>query len=104
MSTKKETGLSDRENKMIHEDDWVSLDKNMTADDSFSYLPNGWMFEEDDIYQVYYDERINNWSLRLGIEPDSPYHIKLMNHAVGLLHSGDTTITSAPEKPIICQK
>jgi hypothetical protein len=84
--------IRDRNGVEIKDGDFVSLDGNMTADDSMGVLPNGWHFDESDVYQVYYDERIGTWSLRLGCEPDTPYNIKYMNHAVSLLHSGDVTI------------
>jgi hypothetical protein len=44
------------------------------------------------VYQVYFDTRINNWSLKLNCEPDSPSNIKYMNHALALLHDQRTTI------------
>lgn len=88
----KEIGIKDRNDIMIKDGDFVSLVNNITADDSFGFLPNGWTFDEEDVYQVYWDNRINNWSLKLGVEPDTEYNIKYMNHAVGLLHSGDVTI------------
>lgn len=92
----KETGLLDKIGTMIKDGDYVSLDGNMTADDSMGVLPNGWTFDETDIYQVYWDERISKWSLRLGVEPDTAYNVKYMNHAVSLLHSGATQIIEAP--------
>lgn len=88
----RETGLKDKHGAMICEFDRVSLAGNMTADNSLGLLPNGWTFDESDVYEVYWDERIPNWSLRLDTEPDTPYNIKYMNHAVGLLHGGDVEI------------
>jgi hypothetical protein len=93
-----ETGLLDKNGKMIQGGDFVSLDGNMTADNSLGSLPNGWTFDEDDIYEVYWDERISKWSLKLDVEPDSAYNVKYMNHAVSLLHSGDVEITT--ERPL----
>ncbi len=92
----KETGLLDSEGTMIKDGDWVSLDGNMTADNSMGILPNGWTFMEDDVYQVYFDERIKNWSLRLDVDPDTPYNCKYMSHAVHLLHDQSTKIVEAP--------
>jgi uncharacterized membrane-anchored protein len=91
------TGLLDKNGKEIIDGDWVSLNGNITADNSLGDLPNGWTFEEKDVYQVYFDERIKNWSLKLGVEPDTAYNIKYMNHAVGLLHDGDTVVVKKPE-------
>ncbi len=86
------TGLHDKNDKPIRYGDWVSLDGNITADDSLGSLPNGWTFDEEDVYEVYFDDRIENWSLKLGVEPDSPYNIKYMNHAVSLLHDESVEI------------
>lgn len=92
------TGLLDSNGVEICTGDMVSLDGNMTADNSMGTLPNGWTFEEDDVYEVYFDERIKKWSLKLGVEPDSPYNCKYLNHAVSLLHDGSVKITQ-PAKP-----
>lgn len=86
------TGLLDKTGQEIKAGDFVSLDGNMTADDSMGDLPNGWMFDESDVYEVYFDERISKYSLKLGVEPDTRENIKYMNHAVSLLHSGDVKI------------
>lgn len=95
---KESTGLKDRNGREIYYGDFVSLDGNMTADDSMGELPNGWTFDESDVYEVYLDERIGGSSLKLGVEPDSPYNVKYMNHAVGLLYSGDVKIVeNSPE-------
>lgn len=90
------TGLKDKNGAEIKIGDFVSLDGNMTADDSLGVLPNGWSFDESDVYEVYFDERIQKASLKLGVEPDSAYNAKYMSHAVSLLHSGDVIIASPP--------
>lgn len=92
--------LLDRSGVEIKVGDFVSLDGNMTADDSMGSLPNGWTFDEDDIYEVYFDDRIGKLSLKLGVEPDSAYNAKYMSHAVSLLYSGDVKIVKQPD-PLI---
>lgn len=84
--------LKDKNGREISEGDFVSLAGNITADDSMGALPNGWVFDEDDVYEVYIDHRISNWSLKMGIEPDSPYNSKRLNHALSLLHGGNVEI------------
>ena len=91
----RDTGLLDRNGAMIREGDKVSLDGNMTADNSLGLLPNGWTFMEEDVYEVFWDESISNWSLKLGVEPDTPYNIKYMNHAVSLLHGKAVTVIAS---------
>ena len=86
------TGLKDRSGQEIHNGDRVSLDGNMTADNTFGTLPNGWVFDQDDIYEVYFDDRIECWSLQLGVEPDSELNRKYISHAVSLLHEGSVDI------------
>lgn len=94
----KETGLKDKKGAMIREGNFVSLDGNMTTDNSMGFLPNGWTFGEDDVYEVYFDETIQNWSLKLDVKPDSAYNVKYMNHAVSLLHDKSVEIVDKPQK------
>lgn len=80
------TGLFDKHGIEISAGDRVSLAGNITADNSMGALPNGWTFDESDVYEVWFDDRIGKWSLKLGVEPDSALNAKYMNHAVSLLH------------------
>ena len=96
---RRNTGLLDIEDNPIYEGDWVTLGDNLTADNSMGELPNGWFFsEEEDIYQVYYDGRCDTWGVNIpGIEPDSNYNKKYLNHAYGLLHEGCARIVPKPK-------
>lgn len=79
--------LLDRNGAEIRPGDFVSLDGNMTADDPMGALPNGWIFDESDVYQVAYDEQ-GGWSLLLSVDPDTPENVKWIKHAVSLLRDG----------------
>lgn len=102
--TGKSTGIVDRKGREIREGDWVSLDGNMTADDSLGLLPNGFFFDEDDVFQVWWDDRCKAWGLRLGVQPNegADYiergtNTKYVNHAYSLLNDGDVTVVGAPD-------
>lgn len=86
--------LYDINGRIIKSGCLVSLDGNMTADNSMGDLPNGWIFDDKDVYEVFFDHTINALSLKLGCKPDSRYNIKYMNHAVSLLHGGKTRLIS----------
>ena len=87
-----DTGLKDVDGEPIRAGDQVSLAGIITADNSLGALPNGWWFEDDDVYEVYWDERIPNWSLAMGVEPDSAYNVKYLNHALTSLHNGNARL------------
>ena len=87
-----ETGLIDSDGKMIFDGNMVSLGGNMTTDNSLGHLPNGWFFEEEDVYQVRFDRNIDNWSLDLDVEPDTLHNRKYINHALSLLHGKSVKI------------
>ncbi len=87
-----ETGILDRNGDMIMDGDIVSLDGNITSDNSMGDLPNGYLFDEKDVFQVYYDDRVKAWSLNMGMQPDSRENCHYMSHAVSLLHDSSVTI------------
>jgi len=96
-----DTGLKDRDGNTIFSDDLVSYDGIMTADDSLGSLPNGWTFEESDVYKVYFDTSIEEWSVDAGIRPDTPYNVKLLNHLTELLHEGEVLkVDPVAKKPL----
>ena len=86
------TGFFDKHGTEIQSGDYVCLGHTMTTDDSISFLPNGWYFDAEDVYEVYYDQRVSNWSLKLGVEPDSDDDREYISHAVSIMHQGASEI------------
>ena len=86
IKTNLETKIKDIDGLIIFDGDMVSLDGNMTADNSLGWLPNGWIFNKEDVYQVRFDLNIDHWSLDLDTDPNTAYNRKYINHATSLLH------------------
>lgn len=80
----KTTGLLDRNGDEIMEGDYVSLEGYLTF--ASGLLP-GYHFTEEDVYKVYWDERVDNWSLDTGSDIDDRLERNFLNHACDLLHN-----------------
>jgi len=90
--------IKDKGGKIINQGDFVSLGSVLTNQDGVG-LFNGFFFDKDeDIYEVFFDESINHWSLKMGIKPNTYENVMLLNHALNLLHTQKTLIVKKPKK------
>jgi len=75
---------SDWIGREIYEGDILSFDGNITADDSLGIEPNGYVYDEDSIHLVVWDNEIGGWSL--AFEKNAEWKYK--HHTHGLMTGG----------------
>ena len=85
--------LLDKSGKLINEGEYVSLGNTMT-----NHKGSGFFFDgDDDIYEVFFDESIDDWSLIMNVKPKTFENVMFMNHALHLLHNKMCLIVKKPK-------
>jgi len=82
------TGQRDKNGKMSFAGDVADFSGNMTADNSFGLEPNGYFFDEDDRYAIFWNDKLLLWDLDIPDDPDDEFQWKYKMHVRDLFING----------------